>query len=232
MNHWPHHYRAALSEIERYRDLVNAVLALGAHRRRGLDPDRARSRLESVAHGIRCRIPHLSSRRRATGPRGVDGVLAHLHDGLFEERGLGRGGPVVPHPDAMDLDLVLQGVPGMPVACALVYCSVAERVGLDTFGLELPGRFFVGIRDVAHHRISLVDPACGGRIVDRLEFRAIAEELDADEDPARLMKPAVPARWLKRWLQDLSTASARAGEVHLLDDWAKLTTETETILGT
>lgn len=229
---WTDRYRATLSDLDRYRDLVDATLALGAHRRPDLDPDAAHGRLESIAHRIRCQVPHLASRGRMKGPRSVDGVLAHLHEALFEELGLGRSSDVVPHPDAMDLDLVLQGVPGLPVACGLVFCAVAERVGLDAFGLDLTGRFLVSIRDVANRRITVLDPAQGGRIVDGDDFRELAREIDDSIDPRQLLEPALPAVWLRRWLRDLALASARSGEVHLLDSWARLSTETESILGT
>jgi regulator of sirC expression with transglutaminase-like and TPR domain len=207
------------------------VLALGAHRRPDLDPDLAQARLESIAHRVRCQVPHLASRHRTSGPRGVDGVLAHLHEALFDELGLGRSTDVLPHPDAMDLDLVLQGVPGLPVACSLAYCAVAERVGLDVFGIELPGGFLVAVRDVANRRITVLDPANGGRLIDGGDFREISRGIDVAADPRQLLAPALPAVWLRRWLRDLSLASVRSGEVHLLDSWARLSTETEEILG-
>jgi len=228
---WTDRYLSSLSDLDRYHDLVEAVLALGAHRRPDLDPDLAHARLESMAHRVRCRVPHLASRHQTGGPRGVDGVLAHLHEILFEEFGLGRHPDVIPHPDAMDLDLVLQGVPGLSVACSLAYCAVAERVGLDVFGIDLPGHFLVAVRDVANRRITVLDPARGGRLVDGADFRQLARVIDGDVDPRRLLAPALPAVWLRRWLRDLSLASVRSGEVHLLDSWARLSTETEEILG-
>lgn len=228
---WTDRYRATLSDLDRYRDLVDAVLALGAHRRPDLDPAVAHGRLESIAHRVRCQVPHLASRGGVTGPRGVDGVLAHLHEAVFAELGIGRAGDIVPHPDAMDLDLVLQGVPGLPVTGGLVFCAIAERVGLDVFGIDLPGRFLVGIRDLSNRRITVLDPAAGGRLVDGDDFRRLVGEIDATIHPRQLLEPALPAVWLRRWLQDLALTSARSGEVHLLDSWARLSNETESILG-
>jgi regulator of sirC expression with transglutaminase-like and TPR domain len=228
---WTDRYLSSLTDLDRYHDLVDAVLALGAHRRPDLDPDLAQARLESIAHRVRCQVPHLASRHRTSGPRGVDGVLAHLHEALFDDLGLGRSIDVPPHPDAMDLDLVLQGVPGLPVACSLAYCAVAERVGLDVFGIELPGGFLVAVRDVANRRITVLDPANGGRLIDGGDFREISRGIDVTADPRQLLAPALPAVWLRRWLRDLSLASVRSGEVHLLDSWARLSTETEEILG-
>jgi regulator of sirC expression with transglutaminase-like and TPR domain len=228
---WTDRYLASLTDLDRYHDLVDAVLALSAHRRPELDPDMTHARLESLAHRVRCQVPHLASRHRTCGPRGVDGVLAHLHEALFEELALGRHPDVLPHPDAMDLDLVLQGVPGLPVACGLAYCAVAERVGLDVFGIDLPGTFLVAVRDVANRRITVLDPANGGRLVDGGDFRELARGIDDTADPRQLLAPALPAVWLRRWLRDLALASVRSGEVHLLDAWSRLSTETEEILG-
>ncbi len=228
---WTDRYLASLSDLDRYHDLVEAVLALGAVRRPDLDPDLSHARLESLAHRVRCQVPHLASRHRTSGPRGVDGVLAHLHEALFEDLGIGRQPDVTPHPDAMDLDLVLQGVPGLPVACGLAFCAVAERVGLDVFGIDLPGTFLVAVRDVANRRITVLDPAHGGRLVDGGDFRELARGIYERLDPRELLIPALPAVWLRRWLRDLSLASVRSGEIHLLDSWARLSTETEEILG-
>ncbi len=228
---WTDRYLASLSDLDRYHDLVEAVLALGAVRRPDLDPDLSHARLESLAHRVRCQVPHLASRHRTSGPRGVDGVLAHLHEALFEDLGIGRQPDVTPHPDAMDLDLVLQGVPGLPVACGLAFCAVAERVGLDVFGIDLPGTFLVAVLDVANRRITVLDPAHGGRLVDGGDFRELARGIDERLDPRELLIPALPAVWLRRWLRDLSLASVRSGEIHLLDSWARLSTETEEILG-
>jgi regulator of sirC expression with transglutaminase-like and TPR domain len=228
---WTDRYLASLTELDRYHDLVDAVLALSAHRRSELNPDLAHARLESLAHRVRCQVPHLASRHRTSGPRAVDGVLAHLHEALFEELGLGRHPDVMPHPDAMDLDLVLQGVPGLPVSCGLAYCAVAERVGLDVFGIDLPGHFLVAVRDMSNRRITVLDPANGGRLVDGDDFRGLTRDVEGKADPRQFLSPALPAVWLRRWLRDLSLASARSGEVHLLDSWARLSTETEEILG-
>ena len=131
----------------------------------------------------------------------------------------------------MDLELVLSGVPGLPVTNALVYCSIAERVGLDVFGIDVPGAFLVGIRDRRFRRLTVLDPSRGGRQIDGIEFQEMAMAIDKTLDPRDFLSPASPAIWLRRFLNDLAMTSGRSGEVHLLDSWAHLSTVTEDILG-
>ena len=230
MNDWTTRFCDSLVELDRFRDLVDAVVAVGGHRRPKVDRDASHGLLEGLAHSVRCRVPHLAGRSRPHGPRAVDGVLAHLHQTLFEDLGLGRPEAVSLHPDEMDLELVLGGIPGLPLPCSLIYCAVAERLGLEAFGIDLPGRFFVGIRDESRHRLTMIDPFQNGRIVDGSEFRELAAEIDATVDPGRFLVPASPSIWLRRWLQDLKIVCSRSGEVQHLDAWNRLASATEQIL--
>ncbi|MBC02764.1 MAG: hypothetical protein CMJ34_05595 [Phycisphaerae bacterium] len=231
MTDWTSRYCASLTELDRFRDLVDSVLALAAHRRPETDPQDTQMRIDAVAHRIRGLIPHLAGRGNLEEPRSVDGLLAHLDDAVFVEHGLGRVEEVSLHPDAMDLELVLSGVPGLPVTNALIYCSIAERVGLDVFGIEVPGAFLVGIRDRRFKRLTVLDPSQNGRQLDGSEFQQLAMQIDETLDPRDFLSPASPATWLRRFLNDLAITSGRSGEIHLLDSWARLSTVTEDILG-
>ena len=232
MTDWTSRYFASLTELDRYRDLVDAAVALGAHRRPELDPGAAHTRLEAIAHRVRCRVPHLAGRANAATARGSEGLMAHLHEVIFEDMGIGCHEDVAMHPDAMDFDLVLDGMPGLPVPCALAYYAAAERIGLDVFGVDVPGRFLVAIRDEASRRITVLDPHLRGQVIDGFEFRDLVHAYDETLDPCSVLKPAAPATWLRRWLRDLAIASTRCGETHLLDSWSRLSTATEDILGT
>lgn len=228
---WTSRYCASLTELDRFRDLVDSVLALAAHRRPDTDPLETQIRIDAIAHRIRSRIPHLAGRGNINEPRSVDGLLAHLDDAIFVEHGLGRMEEVTFHPDAMDMELVLSGVPGLPVSNALVYCSIAERVGLDVFGIDLPGAFLVGVRDRRVRRLTVLDPSQGGRQLDGREFQEMTMGIDQTIDPRDFLSPASPATWLRRFLNDLAMTSGSSGEIHLLDSWARLSTVTDDILG-
>ena len=231
MTDWTSRYCASLTELDRFRDLVDSALALAAHRRPDTDPQETQIRIDAVAHRVRSRVPHLAGRENIDEPRSVDGLLAHLDDAIFNEHGLGRMEEVTLHPDAMDLELVLSGVPGLPVSNALVYCAIAERVGLDVFGIDVPGAFLVGIRDRRFRRLTVLDPSRGGRQLDGSEFQEMALAIDKTLDPRDFLSPASPAIWLRRFLNDLAITSGRSGEIHLLDSWSRLSTVTEDILG-
>ena len=111
---------------------------------------RARSgqaRIESMAHGIRCSVPHPAG-RSVPALRGVDGGPGPSHESL-RGAGLGRGGPVVPHPDAMDLDLVLRAF-RRPCGLRTGLPQRGRTGGPRRLGLDLPDHFLVAVRDVAH----------------------------------------------------------------------------------
>ena len=201
MTDWTSRYCASLTELDRYRDLVDAAVALGAHRRPELDPGAAHTRLEAIAHRVRCRVPHLAGRGNASTARGSEGLMAHLHEVIFEDMRIGCHEDVAMHPDAMDFDLVL------------------------------PGRFLVAVRDETRRRITVLDPHLRGQVVDGHEFRDLIHAFDETIDPRTMLKPAAPATWLRRWLRDLAIASTHCGETHLLDSWSRLSTATEDILG-
>ena len=113
----------------------------------------------------------------------------------------------------------------------MLYGAVAERGGLDVFGLDLSGIFLVGIRDQLFRRLTVLDPSRSGRQIDGEEFQEMARAVDPEADPRQLLAPATPAVWLRRWLNELAITSGRSGEIHLLDSWARLSTVTEDILG-
>lgn len=237
MNHpspmidWTSRYCASLTELDRFRDLVDSAVALGGLRRPDIDPRKTQTRIDAAAHRIRSRVPHLAGRGNSDVPRSVEGLLAHLDETIFTELGLGRAEAAVLHPDAMDLELVVSGVPGMPVTNALLYCAIAERIGLDVFGIDLPGEFLVGVRDTRFRRLTVLDPSQGGRQLDGNDFQQMTHLIDDGIDPREALAPATPAVWLRRFLNDLSITSGRSGEIHLLDSWARLSTATEDILG-
>lgn len=227
MTDWTTRYYDSLTDLDRYHDLVAAVVAVGGHRRPKIDRDACHGLVEGLAHRVRSRVPHLAGGGKPHESRAVDGMLAHLHETLFEEVGLGRPEAVSLHPDGMDLELVLGGIPGLPLPCSLIYCATAERIGLEAFGIDLPGRFFVGVRDGARRRLTMIDPFQNGRIVDGTEFRELTEQIDEQANPRKFIVPASPMTWLKRWLQDLKIVCSRCGEIQHLSAWNRLASATE-----
>src|SRR5574341_1491294 len=84
--------------------------------------------------------------------------LGHL---LFDE--LGFRGNVEDYFDARNsfLNNVIDRRTGIPITLSVVYIEVARRVGLNLFGVGMPGHFIVKYAD--EEREILIDPFNGGR---------------------------------------------------------------------
>ena len=229
MNDWTSRYATAILSLDRYSDLVNAVITIAGHRRPAIDIHAPNNRIESTAHQIRSMVPHLASAKMANTPRGCAALMAHLHNALFDDLGLGGDGEIALHPDASDFGLVLDTGRGLPIACALVYCAIAERLGLNAFGIDAPGHFLVGVQDGDNTMI--IDAFGSGRLIDRREFSHLIHAFDEDANPDELIQPAPPSVWLERWLRNLVIACDRCGESHLVSVWTGLIEETSRSLG-
>ena len=229
MTDWTARYIDQLENLQTYDDLVNASVMIAAHRRPTIDPSAPGARLEAVAHRVRSRVPHLAGRQAAGTRRGITGLLAHLHEALFEDLGLGGDGEIALHPDASDLDLVLETGRGLPIACSLAYCAAAERVGLEVFGIDAPGHFLVGVPDIDSTLI--IDPFGCGRSLSMDEFRNLVHAYDEEADPEEYLRPAPPAAWLERWLRNLIVACGRSSETHMINQWTNLVDETARVFG-
>ncbi|MCH2161062.1 MAG: transglutaminase-like domain-containing protein [Phycisphaerales bacterium] len=230
MNPWTDRYIEALESLHRHADLVNATLAIAGHRRPTIDPAQVEAHLEAIAHRIRTRVPHLAGRHGSSGERGISGLLAHLHEALFDDLGLGGDGEVGLHPDASDIALVLETGRGLPIACSLIYCATAERIGLEAYGIDAPGHFLVGVPD--GDSTLIVDPFGCGRLLSQVEFANLVHAYDEDTNPEEILRPAPPAAWLERWLRNLVVACGRCGETHQVSNWTRLVEETARVLGT
>lgn len=221
-------FSLALSHLERYRDLVDAAVAIATKRRDSPHATPPALQIEAIAHRIRSRVPHLAS-RAALRERGSSGILAYLHEALYEDLGLGDDGDIPLHPDAADINLVLETGRGLPIVCSLIYCAVAERLGIEAFGIDSPGHFLVGVFD--RGSIILIDAFGGGRVVDRDEFAKLIYDFDEDADFEEYLQPALPHAWIDRWLRMLMVACDRCGESHLLPIWSQMIDDTSRLLG-
>ena len=225
----PHEsFTLALTHIERYRDLVDAVVAIAAKRRATPNSTPANLHIEAIAANIRSRVPHLAS-RAALRERGSSGILAYLHQTLFEDLGLGQDAELPLHPDAGDINLTLETGRGLPIVCALIYCAVAERLGIEAFGIDSPGHFLVGVFD--RGSVIVIDAFGGGREIDHEEFAMLIHAFDEDAAAEEYLQPAAPNEWIDRWLRMLVVACDQCGEEHLLPVWSQMIDDTSRLLG-
>ena len=194
------------------RDLaVGAVLAVGPLLE---DPDPALlSRvLDEWAFELAGRMPL---------PWSIHGAIDALNHYLFQEQGLQGDRETFDDPDNAVLPRVVVRRRGLPVTLSILWIAVARRLGLDAFGVGLPGHFIVGLRldlgalyfDPFHGGLPvgeeeaarLVRRSTGGRIVfDPL----MLEPLPHREILARLLKN-LHARFLRsqQWDEAFWTAT-------------------------
>jgi regulator of sirC expression with transglutaminase-like and TPR domain len=171
-----------------------------------LDVDRLLSRLDDLAAPLASRdLASLSPEAQA------DAISAHL----YETHGY-RGNEADYYdprnsllPDVLDRKL------GIPITLALVFCEVAQRVGVRARGVSFPGHFLVRVdaREREDAPVA-VDPFFGGRRLDEgglkklLERAAPSQKLVTEEQLA----PATARTMLVRMLINLKWIYATRGD--------------------
>jgi regulator of sirC expression with transglutaminase-like and TPR domain len=180
--------------------LDEAALLIAAHAYPGLDVEGQRRRLDDLAAA--CPEPTL------------DGLVAHLYDGLgFEGNARDYYDPRNSY-----LNDVLDRRCGIPISLAVVAMEVGRRVGVELWGVGMPGHFL--LLHPGEPRTYL-DPFAGGRRLDEDDCRARLEEVQggtAQWDPSYL-DPVGPRTVLARMLANLRTvhvARRRFGDA----EWA------------
>ena len=178
--------------------LFSGALAIAMHQMRDVKPAAVDRQIQGYADRVRSRV-------RGSQPQAV---FAHLHDVFFEEERFAGSKDDYYAAENSYLPAVLANRRGLPIAVSLVYKLVADRLGLTTWGVGLPGHFLVGIDDGTgpdDRRTTLVDPFHGGRVLTVDEARAhVAEQFGDDvEWSDELLKPVGHRHWLTRSIQNL-----------------------------
>lgn len=134
--------------------------------------------------------------------RQTDALIAHLHHVLFDELGF-EGNTVKYHdPDNSSIARVLETKRGLPITLSLIYKLVAERVGIGTHGLGLPGHFCVMVETPPSTMI--VDPFYGGRVMNMDEVhQRVLDTYGAVDSIEEYMQPVSGRHWLTRIMQNL-----------------------------
>lgn len=186
-------FREQLADLEAPGALLRAAVAVSMHELANVVPESIEAVIDGYAARVRQRVKTGEARA----------YLAHLHAVLFDEEGFrGEEGSYY-DPQNSYIPVVLERKRGLPIALALVYKEVGERVGLKVEGVNAPGHFLAAVE--ADGRRMLVDPFGAGRVLTRDEaFARIARvsgrALPADDD---LLRPASPRQWLARMIQNL-----------------------------
>ena len=182
-----------LSTVGSSDGLLAGALAIAMHQLPDVKPAAVDRQLQGYADRVRSRV-------RGSQPQAL---FAHLHDVLFDEEQFAGSREDYYDPENSYLPAVLHNRRGLPISLSLVYKLVADRLGLRTWGVGLPGHFLVGIDDGTG--TTLVDPFNGGRVLSADDARAhVAAQFGDDvEWSDELLKPVGHRQWLTRMIQNL-----------------------------
>lgn len=182
--------------------LLGGAVAVSLHALHDVDPFGIDGKLQQYADAVR---------RRVRGSQ-AQAILAHLHDVLFEEEGFAGNTEDYYNTNNNFLPLVLEGKKGLPITLSLIYKSVAGRLGLRAYGINLPGHFLVGI-DIDGSPI-MIDPFAKGRMINKDEAHERLRQIFGDEVEwsDELLRPASHRLWLTRMLQNLLNTYGSKGQ--------------------
>jgi regulator of sirC expression with transglutaminase-like and TPR domain len=174
--------------------LVSGAIAIAMHQMPEVSPQKVDRQLQSYVEAVR---------KRVRGQQ-TQAILAHLHDVLFEEGGLCGNTEDYYNPANSYLPAVLSTKRGLPITLSLVYKIVAERLGLRTWGVGLPGHFLVAVEE-RPEQVLLIDAFSAGRVLTHEEAHERLQELFGAEMEwtSDMLKPASNRHWLTRILQTL-----------------------------
>lgn len=182
--------------------LLGGAIAVAMHAVHDIDPFAIDARLQAYADIVR---------RRVRGPQ-PQAIVAHLHDVLFEEEGYAGNTEDYYNTQNNYLPVVLDTKRGLPITLSLIYKSVAGRLGLRAYGINLPGHFLVGI-DIDGSPM-LIDPFAAGRVINKTEAHQRLQQIFGEEVEwsDELLKPASHRLWLTRMLQNLLNTYGSKGQ--------------------
>ena len=200
-------FTAAVQFEDSLIELDRAALLISAEEYPSLDVEEYVSLLDELAE---------NSRRRMTADELNDPLLSAeilaLH--LFRE---GRfAGNSKDYYDARNsfLNDVIDRGRGIPIALSVLFIEVARRLGIQLYGVGLPGHFLVKYSDTANE--VFFDPFNGGKILTEDDCRQKVEEMYQGRVPFRssFLKAFTNKQILSRMLQNLKGVYFNIGELN------------------
>jgi regulator of sirC expression with transglutaminase-like and TPR domain len=173
--------------------LLQGAIAISMHQLDDVDATAVDATVQGYVDTVRSRV-------RGRQPQAL---LAHLHEFLFEEQGFRGNSEDYYSPANSYLPAVIESKRGLPITLCLLYKTVAERLGLRSWGVGLPGHFLVGME--MDGATVLIDPFAQGRLITPDEAHERLQEMFGPEVQwsAELLRPASNRHWLTRILQNL-----------------------------
>jgi len=187
--------KSQLPTLETSDSLLNGAMAISMITLEDVAPELADAKIQGYADMILSRV-------RGEQPQAA---LAHLHALLFEEEGfVGNLDDYYGSANSY-LPVVLETKRGLPITLSLIYKLVAERIGLDVWGIGLPGHFMAGVKAPHEGTAMIVDCFSAGRILTVPECHDRLRDLFGDETEWSddFLDPISYRHWLTRMLQNL-----------------------------
>jgi regulator of sirC expression with transglutaminase-like and TPR domain len=188
-------------------DLLTGALLIARDAYPALDLDHERARLEALSEPL---LGQGLEREPALIQARVLGEHLHSNYGF-------RGNAENYHdPDNSFLNIVLDRRLGIPISLAVVYVTVAERVGVRARGVGFPGHFLVRVDDA--DSTVVLDPFFGGELLDREALKGLLQRVAPRVSFSDEMLDPAPSRHIvARMLMNLRTLYAARGDAgHLL----------------
>lgn len=187
---------AHVNSIDSPDALLGGAVAVSSHSLREVSLADVDAKLQKLADQVRSRV-------RGRQPQAI---LAHLHDVLFEEHGFAGNTEDYYNVENNFIPSVLKAKRGLPITLSLIYKNIATRLGIRSYGVNLPGHFLVGVE--VDGGTMLIDPFSRGRAVSPDEAHDRLRQIFGDEVEwtEELLQPASTRLWLTRMLQNLLNA--------------------------
>ena len=182
-----------LPTLHSSKALLQCSVAISRHQLEEVSVRSTERKIKALADRVRSRVHGRQSQA----------MIAHLHDVLFEEEAFQGNQDDYQNPLNSYLPAVLENKRGLPITLCLIYKLVADRLGIKTWGIGVPGHFVLGVE--AGDDQMLVDCFNGGRILTKDE---IHEHMMVQFGPEiqwsdELLRPISNRQWLTRILQNL-----------------------------
>ncbi len=146
--------------------LTEASLVIALEEYPGLEVESYLSRVEQWSQCIR---------ERVEGSSDIERIIEEINRFLFEQEGFHGEADDYYDPRNTFLNEVLDRHAGLPIALSILYIDVTRRLGLETSGVALPGRFLV--RVISPTGDVLIDPFDDGRVLTSTECQEIMNQV-------------------------------------------------------
>jgi regulator of sirC expression with transglutaminase-like and TPR domain len=175
-------------------DLVRIALEIARDAYPDVDPGRYMATIDGLAARVRDRCPAAAKSRH---------VLGQINWVLFVEEGFRGNADDYYDPRNSYLNEVIDRRTGIPISLSVLYWAVADRLGLEMAGVNLPRHFMLRVGEGAG--TIFVDPFHAGALLDRGGCARRISELSGEPVAATdaLFAPCATDRVVARMLRNL-----------------------------